>query len=132
MSPPHGLTRLQLAVMQVLWRCDGASTTEIHRALQARRKLALTTVATLLSRLEKKGLVERSLAERPYVYRARVREQEVRSTLVGEVMEGLFRDDVAAMVSHLLGNVEVTPEDLERVKALIAAKEREMEEGRGR
>jgi len=132
MRAPRGLTRLQLAVMQVLWRYDRASTAEIHQELQDRRTLALTTVATLLSRLEKRGLVERSLARRPYVYRARVREDEVRAMLTRDLLELVFRGDIVDLVDHLLQGPAVTPDDLERVRALLAVRERELEGGGGR
>lgn len=132
MSTSHELTSLQLAVMRVLWARGTACTADVHRELQDRRRLALTTVATLLARLEKKGLVERCLDERPYLYRALIPEHEVRKTMMGEVKEVLFHDDIAAMVNHLLGSAEVSSEDLDRVKALISAKELELEAGHGR
>ena len=54
-APPR-LTALQLAVMQVLWLRNEASVTDVQRAMTGRR-LALTTVETILVRLEQRGLV---------------------------------------------------------------------------
>jgi predicted transcriptional regulator len=125
----YSLTELQLALMQILWSRGEATVVQVQDGLD--RPLAQSTVATLLSRLEKKGLVTHRTEGRQYVYRATVDEPEVRRSMVEEFTElagELFAGDVAAMVSHLLTARDVAPEDLARVKALIEARERELEE----
>ena len=99
MGDPVELTDLQLDVMRVLWDRGGATTAEVHRALADTRGLAFTTVATLLTRMEKRGVVERASSERPFLYRARVSEREVRRSMVGGLVERLFAGDVAATVN---------------------------------
>jgi predicted transcriptional regulator len=125
MTPPLELSELQLAVMRVLWQRKKAAVAEVQEALQAERGLALTTVATVLTRLEKAGLVSHRAAGRHYVYRPLVSEEEVRRSMVSVLAERLFEGDVAALVSHLVNAREVKPGDLARVKQLIEAKERE-------
>ena len=66
------LTDLQLALLRVLWTRGEATVTEMVEALRPERDLAPTTVATLLSRLEKRRVVSHSTRARQYVYRARV------------------------------------------------------------
>ena len=51
------LSELQLSLMRVLWQRGEASTAEVAEALRGERDLAHTTVATLLTRLEKRGLL---------------------------------------------------------------------------
>ena len=58
MAEPHQLTELQIAIMRILWERKEATVAEIHAALLDERGLAPTTVATLLSRLEKRGAVK--------------------------------------------------------------------------
>ena len=65
-APPPRLTALQLTVMQVLWSRDEASVTDVQRAMTGRR-LALTTVATMLVRLEQRGLVSHRVEGRQYI-----------------------------------------------------------------
>src|SRR2546421_5112959 len=55
----HQLTELQLAILRVLWDRSEATVQEIWEALHAERGLAQTTVATMLSRLERRGVVTR-------------------------------------------------------------------------
>lgn len=126
----YTLTELQLALMRTLWKSGEATVLEVQEALAPERRLAQSTVATLLSRLEKKGLIAHRAEGRQYVYRPLVSEGTVRRSLVHEFTEladELFRGDMAALVSHLLTAGEVEAEDLARVRALIEAKERELE-----
>ncbi|HXT50016.1 MAG TPA: BlaI/MecI/CopY family transcriptional regulator [Thermoanaerobaculia bacterium] len=115
----HLLTDLQLAVMRVLWERGEANVAEIWEALRPERGLAQTTVATLLSRLDKRGAVSHRREARQFVYRAAVTEPQVRRVMVRELTARLFDGDVTALVSHLLSGREVSAGDLAKVKALL-------------
>ena len=117
------LTDLQISLMRVLWSRGEAAVSDVHEAAYAERGLALTTVATILSRLEKAGLVARRQAGRHYLYRALVSEDEVRRSMVSELAERLFAGDVTALVSHLLDEGDIAPGDLARVRRLIEQKQ---------
>lgn len=121
------LTGLQLAILQILWDRGEATVADVLGALQPSRKLAQSTVATVLSRLERRGVVAYRTVGRQYVYRAVVSAEQARESALAEVADGLFAGDVAALVSELLSSREVGPGDLERVRALIESKERQLE-----
>ena len=127
MTEQHQLTDLQVAIMRVLWDRREATVSDIHEALLAERGLAPTTVATLLSRLEKRGIVKHRSASRQYVYYPAVSESEVRRSMVSDLAERLFDGDVAELVSHLLSEREMSAGDLEKVKDLIASHEARLE-----
>jgi len=124
MTPPLELSELQLAVMRVLWRMGKAAVSDVHAALEAERGLALTTVATVLTRLEKAGLVSHRAAGRHYLYRPLVSEEDVRRSMVSVLADRLFEGDVAALVSHLVSAKDIRPGDLAQVKRLIEERER--------
>ena len=124
-GPPR-LTAPQLEIMRILWERSEATVVEIHEALRALRPLASTTIATLLSRLEKRGLVTYRTEGRQFVYRALLHEQDARQHALVEVAQGLFAGDVPTMVSQLLSSHELRPGDLARVRKLIEAKELEL------
>jgi predicted transcriptional regulator len=128
MAESHQLTDLQVALLRVLWERGEATVAEICDALRPERALAQTTVATLLSRLEKRGVVRHRTEARQYVYRATVSEHEVRRSMVGELTERLFDGDVTALVSHLLATDAVGADDLQKVRDLIAAHARRRED----
>lgn len=111
--------------MRVLWARGETPVAEVHEAILPERGLALTTVATVLARLERSGYVARRQAGRHYLYRALVSEEEVRRSMVSGLAERLFQGDVAALVSHLLSESEIEPGDLDKVRRLLERRERE-------
>jgi BlaI family transcriptional regulator, penicillinase repressor len=115
----HQLTELQLAILRVLWDRSEATVQEIWEALHAERGLAQTTVATMLSRLERRGVVTRRAESRQYHYRAAVTEREVQHSMVGELTERLFDGDVTALVQHLLTGEDVSPGDIAKIRDMI-------------
>ena len=117
------LTDLQLAIMRILWGSAEATVVEVQNRLRPERDLAQTTIATLLTRLEKRGVVEHRLDGRQFVYRPLVTEQEVRRSMVSELTDRLFDGSSAALMTHLLRSREIQPGDLDRVKRMIAEAE---------
>jgi len=120
------LTDLQLDIMRVLWTRGQATVSEAAHAVRARR-LAHATIATILSRLEKRGAVSHTVEGRQFVYAARLKEADVRKSVITRVKETLFTGDVPALVSQLLMERDINADDLKQVKALIAAKEKELD-----
>jgi predicted transcriptional regulator len=114
---------LQHAIMAVLWGRGEATTAEVHEALHAERGLALTTIATMLRKMEDKGVVEHRAEGRQFVYRPTVTQDEVRQSMVGELVERLFDGDAKALVAHLVSEHEIDPVEL-------AALRRRLSEGR--
>src|SRR2546427_9132872 len=104
---PIELTELQLAIMRVVWKHGEATVAEVHAEAAPERELALTTIATLLTRLEKAGLVSRRQIGRHYRYHALVSEEAVRRSMVSGLADRLFQGDVTALVSHLLSEGDI-------------------------
>lgn len=116
----HALSETQLAILRVLWDAEQASVAEVQAALEAERALALTTVATMLSRLHRRGVVARRTEGRQFIYRAAVAEDEVRRTMVSELMQRLFEGDAAALVNHLVSEGEIDAEELAAIRRRLA------------
>ena len=117
------LTDLQLAILKVLWTRGSATAAEITEALRKERGLAQQTIATVLSRLERRGIVRHETRQRQYIYKAVLSEPEVGRSMLSALTERLFEGDVAALLTQLLSTREISPGDLARVKQLIAAHE---------
>ncbi|MBI5154206.1 BlaI/MecI/CopY family transcriptional regulator [Candidatus Poribacteria bacterium] len=125
MTPPVQLSDLQIQIMQVLWKNMEATVIDVQAALAEERGLAMTTIATMLTRLEKRGVVAHRTEGRQFVYRPLFSEQEIRRSILSEITDRLFQGDATALVSHLIDAKELTPGDLERVKALIESHQAE-------
>ena len=115
------LSDLQLDVMRVLWRGE-TSVADVAADLAVRRGLAHTPVATVLTRLAKRDLVAARRDGRQLVYRALVDESQVRRSMVGGLIQSLFRGDPQALLAHLVSEEDVAGGDLEKVQALLAGK----------
>lgn len=114
------LSEVQVAVMRVLWSEKKATTATVHERMGKPRALAYTTVATLLSRLEKRGLVKSAKDGRERVFEPLVSEAEVQRHMVSDLVTNLFRGDPRALVSHLVKDSEFDAADLDTVRRLLA------------
>jgi BlaI family penicillinase repressor len=126
----HTLGELQHAIMQVLWARDEATVAEVHGALREERGLAPTTIATMLRKMEDKGVVAHRVEGRQFVYRPVVSESEVRSSMVGELLDRLFAGDPAALVSHLVTDHTIDDAEIERLRGLLGVTENGKDEER--
>lgn len=121
----HRLGDLQYAIMRVLWHRGESTVAEVHAALLDERGLAPTTVATMLAKLEKKGVLHHRTEGRKFVYRPLVTEDAVQRSMVGELKQRLFGGNVTAFVSHLLAEHELDAQEVRRLKDMIAEMEEE-------
>ncbi|MCY1059804.1 BlaI/MecI/CopY family transcriptional regulator [Nannocystis sp. SCPEA4] len=129
MSESHQLSDLQLGLLRILWDRGEATAADVHTALlEQDRELAPTTVSTMLSRLEKKGTVTHRVEGRQFIYRTLVSEEEVRRSMLSRVTDYFFGGDVSALVSHLVEDRDVDPDDVARLKQLLAQRSGEEEE----
>lgn len=115
------LSETQLELMRALWALGRATTAEIYR--HTPRSAAYTTVATTLTRLEKRGLVKSEKdAAGERVFEPRVTEDEVTRSMVSSLVTTLFQGDPRALVSHLVRESEIGESDLETVRRLLDEK----------
>lgn len=114
--PRQILGDLQHAIMAILWSRGEATSTDVYEALRDERGLAFTTIATMLRKMEDKGVVAHRVSGRQFVYRPTVSEDQVRRSMVGELVERLFGGDPKALVAHLVSEHEIEPEELRRLR----------------
>ncbi len=122
-----GLSELQLALMQAIWARGEASTAEVAEAIRPERDLAHTTVATLLTRLEKRGLLRSRRDGRALVYRSEVDPAEVQTAAVGGLLSTWFDNKPSRLLAHLVDQGPISDDELAQMRALLAQHER----GRG-
>ncbi|MEE8295349.1 MAG: BlaI/MecI/CopY family transcriptional regulator [Sphingomonadales bacterium] len=115
-NPVH-LSETQLDLMRILWRKGEADTQTVCDGLK--KTLAYTTVATLLKRLEKRGVLQTTTLERKLIYKPLVSEEEVLTSMVASLVGTLFKGDSSALVSHLVKEDEINKDDLEKITKMI-------------
>ena len=128
MQDSLGLTGLQLSILHIMWDLREATTQQVLEVLNRDRSLALTTVATLLSRLERKSVLTHRRDGRQYIYRATVTQSEVSQSKVRELTENLFGGDATALLSHLVRADGFEADELDRIRELLDAAEAQNED----
>jgi BlaI family penicillinase repressor len=124
MDKPLRLGDLQVAILRVLWEDGEATVARVTEALPGKRR-APTTIATMLTKMERRGIVTHRVEGRQFVYRPALSEAEVTRTMVADLTQRLFEGDVSALVGHLLTSEEIDRDELVRLRAMIVERQRE-------
>jgi len=109
-TKPPALTRLELRIMQVIWRCGAGTVSAVQAELKP--PLAYTTVQTVLNILERKGKLKRELEGRAYVYSAKVTEARALGQSVRDIIDRMFGGSSEELVMSLLKNRQIDAKKL--------------------
>ena len=105
--------------MAVLWHLKSATVADVVRDLSEDRPVTYSTVQTLLRILETKGYVTHDKVARAFIYRPLVDEQQARRRALRHLVSRLFDGSPSLLVLNVLGDEELDPAELQRVKQLI-------------
>jgi BlaI family transcriptional regulator, penicillinase repressor len=125
MSKTSQLGDLQLAILRVLWAQGEATAGDVHAALYAERGLAPTTIATMLKKMEARGLVHHREEGRRFIYRPAVSEENKKREMVAELTDRLFGGKVTELVNHLIEEHDIDRNELAELNKLVAQAERQ-------
>ncbi len=103
----HPLTKLELQIMQVIWRDGGGSVSDVQQALEQR--LAYTTVQTMLNILCRKGKLKRKLNGRAYEYTATVTEAKALGHAVRDLVDRMFGGSSEELMMSLIKTRQIDP-----------------------
>ena len=119
------LTERELEVMHVFWHRDESTVAEVRERLtESGRDLAYTTVATLVRILTEKGFLEQTNQERPFVYRPVRTFDEVSRSLLGDMVERVFRGSREQLLVRLLDERTLTPEERSVLESVMEKERR--------
>jgi BlaI family transcriptional regulator, penicillinase repressor len=122
----HRLGDLQLKIMTVLWGHGEASVSQVLESLTGHKELAYTTMATMLRKMEARGLVAHRAEGRSFIYRARLAAEEVSRGMADHLVDRLFQGSLVEAVSHLLTTREVSREELTKLERLIEERRKKL------
>lgn len=110
----------ELDVLKVLWDRGQATVREVLETLRAAgRQWSYATVATLLDRLETKGVVTSDRSELAFVYRPAITTQEVRQKRVNNLVEKLYQGEPGLLVLHLLKSHPLDARQAKEVRSVL-------------
>jgi len=128
-SPPgeagKPLTPVELELMQIVWKLGEVSVADVLAALPAERKLAYTSVSTVLRILEQKGVVRSRKVGRGHVYSALLAREDYEARSVRHLVETVFAGTASALVERLVEAVPLSAEEVEQLRKLLGQKKGE-------
>jgi predicted transcriptional regulator len=114
------LTEAELRLMKILWTRGESVVSELVAAIPASETLAYNSVLTTIRILEQKGYVRHRQEGRAFVYSPCVEEHEASRSEIRHMMHRFFGNSRERLLISLLGDEEIDPAELERLKAAIA------------
>lgn len=124
-SPNEGskpLTPVELELMHIVWRKGEVSVADVLEALPPERKLAYTSVSTVLRILEQKGVLQSRKVGRGHLYSALLPREAYEARSVRHLVETVFDGTPLALVERLVEAVPLSPEEVEQLRALLSKK----------
>ena len=115
------LTEAELRLMKVLWVRGECAVSDLVEAVAEETPLAYTSVLTTVRILEAKGYVEHRQEGRAFLYTPCVAENEAGRSEVKHVLQRFFGNSRERLLLSLLGDDEISPQELARLKKAIAA-----------
>ena len=123
------LTEAELRLMKLLWIRGESAVSDLVSSLADETPLAYTSVLTTVRILEKKGYVTHRQEGRAFLYSPCIAEQEASRSEVRHVLQRFFGNSRERLLLSLLGDDEITADELQRLKeAIVAAPDDAMEE----
>jgi BlaI family transcriptional regulator, penicillinase repressor len=119
------LTEQELEIMKIVWRRGSATVRDVYEELLSQRKIAYTTVMTMMGILEQKGHLKKSADERAYVYRPAQPQREVVGNMVQDFVKRVFNGSAKPLLVHLIEEQKISPEELDEISRVLKDKRRQ-------
>lgn len=132
MAEKFGLTDQELEIMKIVWDKEQATVRDVYEELRSVRRIAYTTVMTMMGILEKKGHLKRQSSDgRAYLYRPARPKSQVVGSIVEDFVRKMFDGSARPLLVHLAENDEIDEAELEELRAMLARKKKEKNRGEG-
>lgn len=117
-----GLTDQELEIMKVIWTRETATVREVYEELLKHRKIAYTTVLTMMGVLEQKGRLKKEAGDRAYIYHPAEPRAQVVGSMVTDFIKRVFNGSATPLLVHLAESREIRQEHLDEVSRLLRTK----------
>ena len=109
------LTEQELEIMKVIWSLETATVRQVYETLLERRRIAYTTVMTMMGTLEQKGRLAKTTSERAYVYTAVEPHRKVVANMVRDFVKRVFDGSAKPLLVHLLEDRQINRKELDEL-----------------
>ena len=112
------LTEQELEIMKIVWERETATVRDVYETLLERRKVAYTTVMTMMKILEQKKYLKKSQADRAFVYQPAQPKRQVIGDMVRDFVNRVFNGSAEPLLVHLVEEHNLSREDLDEIAQL--------------
>ena len=112
------LTGSELEIMKIVWRLERTTVRDVYEELLKDRKIAYTTVMTMMKVLEQKGHLKRSSEDKAHVYEPSESRLKVVGSMVTEFLNRVFDGSAEPLLAHLVDQKHITREELAEIAKL--------------
>jgi BlaI family penicillinase repressor len=113
------LTGQELEIMKVVWRLETATVRQVYEELLKQRRIAYTSVMTIMNILERKGHLNRRQEDRAYVYLPAKPQKQVIGSMVREFVQRVFNGSAEPLLVHLVEDEQLTEQDVDEIRRTI-------------
>lgn len=113
------LTPLELEIMKLVWERQAATVRDVYEALLERRRIAYTTVMTMMNILQAKGYLKKRRKERAFVYRPARPKDQVIGGMIREFVDRVFNGSAERLVVHLVEDRRLSEKDLREIARIM-------------
>ena len=111
--------------MKVVWRLETATVRQVYEELLQQRRIAYTSVMTMMNVLEKKGHLKKRQDDRAYVYVPAMPQKQVIGSMVRDFVSRVFNGSAEPLLMHLVEDEQLTEHDLDEIRRTIRASRRQ-------
>src|ERR1700676_4579616 len=112
------LTTQELEIMKIVWERDSVTVRDVYEALLGQRKVAYTTVMTMIKILEQKQYLKKNQGDRAYVYRPAQPKRQVIGDMVRDFINRVFNGSAEPLLVHLVEEHDLSPQELQEIAKL--------------
>ncbi len=117
-------TDQELEIMKIVWQVGAATVRDVYEELLKSRKVAYTTVMTMMGILEQKGRLTKTLRDRAYVYSPTEPQAEVVGSMVHDFVKRVFDGSAKPLLVHLIENKEISAQEFDEIGKLMKKQKR--------
>jgi BlaI family transcriptional regulator, penicillinase repressor len=124
MRPKHNtLTPQELEIMKLVWQRGAATVRDVYEVLLERRKIAYTTVMTMMKILETKGYLKKRRRDRAFLYRPAHPKNQIIGGMIREFIDRVFNGSAEPLLVHLVKTRHLREKDLQKIVRLVEESE---------
>jgi BlaI family penicillinase repressor len=117
------LTPQELEIMKLVWQRGPATVRDVYEVLLERRKIAYTTVMTMMKILETKGYLKKRRQDRAFIYRPAHPKNQVIGGMIREFIDRVFNGSAEPLLVHLVKSRHLSEKDLQKIARMVEESE---------